>query len=43
MFCNGLILEKMTELFQDNRSAEEWDDEPRLVYAFKTLLDANGE
>ena len=39
IFSNDLVLEIMAEVFQDNRKPEDWNDELRMMYAFKNLLD----
>jgi hypothetical protein len=39
IFCNDEVLQIMADLFKDNRQPENWDDEFRMNYAFKNLLD----
>jgi hypothetical protein len=39
IFSNELVLQIMAEVFEDNRKPEDWNDELRMMYAFKNLLD----
>ena len=39
IFSNEVVLQIMSEIFQDNRQPEDWNDELRMMYAFKNLLD----
>jgi hypothetical protein len=43
IFCNDVVLVIMAELFQDDSPAIDWNDEPRLTYAFKNVLDGEDE
>ncbi len=39
IFSNDVVLQIMAEVFLDNHKPEEWNDELRMLYAFKNLLD----
>ena len=39
IFSNDLVLQIMAECFEDNCKPEDWNDELRMMYAFKNLLD----
>ena len=39
IFTNDMVLDIMAEVFEDNQRPEDWDDEPRMFYAFGNLLD----
>jgi hypothetical protein len=38
IFSNDVVLQIMAEVFDDSRKPEDWNDELRMLYAFKNLL-----
>ena len=39
IFSNEMVLQIMAEVFEDNQKPEDWNEELRMMYAFKNLLD----